>query len=73
MAHIINRICPYCGEKMVWDSYKVGEGKGIQSIAYCDNDDCLVKPCTDSTIPSRVYMLLYVSLPSNLFFITCNS
>ena len=40
---------------MVWDSYKVGEGKGIQSIAYCDNDDCLVKPCTDSTIPSRVY------------------
>lgn len=55
MAHTINRICPYCGEKMIWDSYKIGEGKGRQSIAYCDNDNCQVQPCTDSTIPSRVY------------------
>jgi len=22
---------------------------------YCDNDNCPVKPCTDSTKPSRVY------------------
>lgn len=53
MAHEINRICPYCGKKLIMDNYKMG--KSLQNIVYCDNDDCPVKPCTDSTIPSRVY------------------
>lgn len=52
MASEINRVCPYCGQKMVWDTYNT---KPKQSIAYCDNDSCSVKPCTDATIPSRVY------------------
>ena len=49
----LNRICPYCGKNMVWDTYKINNS--LQSIAYCPNDDCPVQPCTDSTIPSRVY------------------
>jgi len=49
----INRMCPYCGHKMFWDNYKTK--KNMQSIAYCDNDNCLVKPCTDATSPSKVY------------------
>ena len=53
MAYEINRICPYCGHKLVMDSYKMG--KHIETIAYCDNDRCPVKPCTDSTTPSNVY------------------
>jgi hypothetical protein len=52
MASEINRICPYCGYKLVSDTYKT---KPIQLIAYCDNDNCPVKPCTDATTPSRVY------------------
>ena len=53
MAHEINRICPYCGGKLIMDIYKMG--KSLQNIAYCNNDNCPVKPCTDSTFPSRVY------------------
>ena len=55
MACETNRICPYCGKKLMMDNYRISKGKGHQSIAYCDNDDCPVKPCTDATIPSRVY------------------
>ena len=51
MASEINRICPYCGSKLKYDTYR----KLIQCIAYCDNDNCPVKPCTDSTSPSNVY------------------
>lgn len=52
MAREINRICPYCGSKLIADSYKT---KPVEHIVYCDNDECPVKPCTDSTIPSKVY------------------
>lgn len=55
MANIVNRICPYCGQKMIYDVYKIGNGKAPECICYCDNDDCKVKPCTDSTSPSKVY------------------
>lgn len=51
MASELNRICPYCGHKLVLDTYS----NPLQSIAYCDNDNCPVKPCTDATTPSRVY------------------
>lgn len=50
MASEINRICPHCGSKLMFEVYTSG-----QSIAFCDNDNCPVKPCTDATIPSRVY------------------
>jgi hypothetical protein len=50
----INRICPYCGKYMVMDIYKRSR-KSAQIIIYCDNNDCKVKPCTDSGSPSRVY------------------
>jgi len=53
MASETNRICPYCNNRMKMDIYRLE--KAIQNIAYCDNDDCKVKPCTDSTSPSRVY------------------
>lgn len=53
MAQEINRICPYCGKKMYMDSYR--KMPNVQGIAYCDNDECPVKPCTDATIPSKVY------------------
>lgn len=52
MASEINRICPWCGKKLKYDTYKI---KWVEAIAYCDNDNCPVKPCTDSTFPSRVY------------------
>lgn len=52
MANEINRICPYCGHKLMLDTYKA---KPMQVIAYCDNDNCTIKPCTDATVPSRVY------------------
>lgn len=52
MASEINRTCPWCGHKLVSDTYKA---KPIQLIVYCDNDNCPVKPCTDATIPSKVY------------------
>ncbi|RMD04925.1 hypothetical protein D9O40_00830 [Clostridium autoethanogenum] len=51
MASELNRKCPYCGHKLKWESYM----KPTQSIAYCDNDDCPVKPCTDATTPKNVY------------------
>jgi ssDNA-binding Zn-finger/Zn-ribbon topoisomerase 1 len=53
MANEINRICPHCGSKLLSDSYKIN--KQVEFIVYCNNDNCPVKPCTDSTIPSRVY------------------
>lgn len=52
MVSEINRICPYCGHKLKYDIYKT---KPLQSISYCDNDNCPTQPCTDSTFPSRVY------------------
>ncbi|WP_191025650.1 hypothetical protein [Clostridium butyricum] len=55
MAQKINRICPYCGHKMIYDTYKTEKGRAPQCICYCDNDDCSVKPCTDSTSASNVY------------------
>jgi hypothetical protein len=54
MTTELNRICPYCGEKMFWDTYS-NKPKRPTSITYCDNDNCPVKPCTDATNPSRVY------------------
>ena len=53
MANKINRECPFCGEKLTTDSYKVS--KGIEFIAYCDNENCDVQPCTDATTPSKVF------------------
>ena len=53
MASEINRICPYCGSKLFWENYVIR--RRVQSIVYCDNDNCSVKPCTDSTSPSNVY------------------
>lgn len=50
---VINRICPHCGKKMYVDIYK--NMPNMQAIAYCDNDNCPVKPCTDATSPSRMY------------------
>lgn len=55
MAQTINKICPYCGEKMVYDTYVIKRGKAPQCICYCDNDNCSVKPCTDATSPTKVY------------------
>lgn len=50
MINEINRICPYCSQKLKYEIYSA-----TQTIAYCDNDDCIVQPCTDSTLPSNVY------------------
>ena len=47
----INRICPYCGKKLIYDTYRTNP---IESICYCDNDSCPVKPCTDATTPTKV-------------------
>lgn len=55
MAQEINKLCPYCGHKMIYDIYRIKKGKAPQCICYCDNDDCPVQPCTDSTSPSKVY------------------
>jgi hypothetical protein len=54
MATEINRICPHCGSKLVYDTYKYPNRKS-EHIAYCDNDKCPVKPCTDSSTASNVY------------------
>lgn len=53
MASEINRICPHCDCKLKYETY--GGMKPVQVIAYCDNDDCPVKPCTDSASPTMVY------------------
>lgn len=50
MISEINRICPWCGSKLKYEVYT-----SKQCICYCDNDDCSVNPCTDSTSSSRVY------------------
>lgn len=55
MANEINRKCLYCGHRLQMDSYKMNK---MQVIAYCDNDDCPVKPCTESTYPTKVYQEL---------------
>ncbi|MDM8310812.1 hypothetical protein QUW36_01950 [Clostridium cadaveris] len=47
----INRKCPWCGRKFKMEAYR----KPLQVIAFCDNDNCPVKPCTDATSPSNVY------------------
>lgn len=52
MADEINRVCPHCGNKMYMDTYR--KFWGIQAIAYCNNDACPVKPCTDATTPSNM-------------------
>ena len=31
------------------------KGRSPECIAYCDNEDCPVKPCTDATSATRVY------------------
>jgi hypothetical protein len=49
----INRICPHCGQKLKYETY--GKMPTTQVIAYCDNENCPVKPCTDSACPSMVY------------------
>lgn len=30
MAQKINRICPYCGHKMIYDTYKTEKGRAPQ-------------------------------------------
>lgn len=49
MADVLNRKCPFCGEKLKADVYKMGHGK-LEYCAYCDNCEQF---CTDSTAPSR--------------------
>ena len=49
-VNITNRICPWYENRMKMESYTSN-----QLICYCDNDNCDVKPCTDSTIASKVY------------------
>lgn len=43
--------CPYCNQPAKIDSYVKGKikGSGISTIVFCDNDECEIKPCTDST------------------------
>jgi hypothetical protein len=53
MANEINRICPHCGKKLQYETYS--NMPSTETIAYCDNDNCTVKPCTDSTSPTKVY------------------
>ena len=60
MVQEINRVCPYCGKKMMYDIYKVARGKAPQCICYCDNENCSVKPCTDATSASNVYAEILV-------------
>lgn len=55
MVQAIDRICPYCGHKMIYETCRTKKGKAPQCICYCDNDDCPVKPCTDATSASKVY------------------
>lgn len=39
--------CPYCNQPLTYEIYKF-KGK-ISYILFCENDNCLVKPCTDTT------------------------
>lgn len=55
MAQEINRICPYCGSKLNYETYKMEKGKAPQCICYCDNDNCSIQPCTDAASASDVY------------------
>lgn len=43
--------CPYCNQPLTYEIYKFkGE---ISYILFCENDNCLVKPCTDATTSSK--------------------
>lgn len=53
MTTQLHSICPYCGEKFIMDTYSMNGH--VECIAYCDNEKCSVKPCTDSTYPSRMF------------------
>ncbi|CDX01277.1 Hypothetical protein DPCES_1390 [Desulfitobacterium hafniense] len=45
--------CGFCGEPLYMDSYKPRQkGRAGSIIVFCDNEDCAVKPCSDSTHPT---------------------
>ncbi|MBS6043942.1 hypothetical protein [Clostridium baratii] len=52
MEREINRVCPYCGNKTKYETYRMEKA---EYICYCDNDKCPVKHCTDLASLSMVY------------------
>lgn len=42
-------LCPYCGEPTKLETYIMEKGRMPETIIFCDNDECSVKPCTDAT------------------------
>ena len=52
MEREINRVCPYCGNKTNYETYRMEKA---EYICYCDNDKCPVKHCTDLASLSMVY------------------
>lgn len=44
--------CPYCNQPLSHETYQMKPGQ-LQYILFCENEDCLVKPYTDATTPSK--------------------
>lgn len=44
--------CPYYNKPLSHKIYQMKPGQ-LQYILFCKNEDCLVKPCTDATTPSK--------------------
>jgi len=47
--------CPFCGEKWKTETYAKGKGRAPSFIAFCDNDECPVKPSTVDGSPTAAY------------------
>ena len=46
--------CPFCGGKLDIEYYSTGiKGKSGETVVFCPNDNCKVKPCTNATSPSK--------------------
>jgi len=45
--------CPFCGEKLELEYYQIKKGRTGETVVFCNNDNCKIKPCTDATTPSK--------------------
>lgn len=47
--------CPFCGEALKLESYRIRKGYAPSITIYCDNERCDVKPSTIDTNPSAAF------------------
>ncbi|AGN33771.1 hypothetical protein PANG_00052 [Paenibacillus phage PG1] len=47
--------CPFCGERLKMETYRMKPRFAPSMTVFCDNDKCEVKPSTIDTNPSAAF------------------